>query len=249
MSLARPFEVIAPEETAHEPALPLTLLVRRWPALAIVVLAVNDHVLKGSGLLPDWLTGKLSDFAGLLFFPLLLVTLWNLACDGVNGVARKQLVSASPTTAQLMLAATAAGAFFTAVQVHEPVADFYARATAWLAFWSDAPRATVTMDPSDILAVPMVFFSFLLGQRAIAKLPPGRLPWIRARLEGVRGEERLQTAAHALRDVRAAQREERRVLVDEVARALAEEAPDDEIDALLKRIRGQEPFVGRPAGP
>ena len=100
------------------------------------------------------------------------------------------------------------------------------------------------MDPTDILAVPMVFLAFLVGQRAIARVPPGRLRWIRAQLEGVHGEERRFTiAARALRDVRVAQREERRVLVDEIAHALAEDAPDEEIDALLKRVRGQEPFV------
>jgi len=48
------------------------------PLLAVVVLCLNDHFLKGSGLLPGWLTGKLSDFAGLFFFPILLCSaaLW-----------------------------------------------------------------------------------------------------------------------------------------------------------------------------
>jgi hypothetical protein len=39
--------------------------------LALAVLVVNDHVLKGAGVLPGWLTGKLSDFAGLLVAPVL----------------------------------------------------------------------------------------------------------------------------------------------------------------------------------
>jgi hypothetical protein len=54
----------------------------QWPALrsrtfwlALVVLVVNDHLLKGSGLLPGWLTGKLSDFAGLVVAPVLLASL------------------------------------------------------------------------------------------------------------------------------------------------------------------------------
>ena len=42
---------------------------------AVALLAVNDHVLKGRGWLPGWLTGKLSDLAGLYFFPVLLVVL------------------------------------------------------------------------------------------------------------------------------------------------------------------------------
>lgn len=38
--------------------------------LAIAVLVLNDHVFKA--LTPSWLTGKLSDFAGLFFFPFVL---------------------------------------------------------------------------------------------------------------------------------------------------------------------------------
>lgn len=36
-----------------------------WWIGAVVVLVLNDHVFKGSGWLPGWLTGKLSDFSGL----------------------------------------------------------------------------------------------------------------------------------------------------------------------------------------
>ncbi len=42
---------------------------------ALVVLVINDHLLKGAGYLPSWLTGKLSDFAGLIVAPVLLATL------------------------------------------------------------------------------------------------------------------------------------------------------------------------------
>jgi hypothetical protein len=244
MSATGPFTAIAPEETAAAPALPLTLLVRPWPVLALVVLAVNDHVLKGSGAVPGWATGKLSDFAGMLFFPLLLVTLWNLACDGVNGVLRRPSLSSSATTTQLMIACLATGAFFSAVQIHESVATFYADVTAALAFWSDAPTAVVTMDPTDVVAVPMVVVAFWLGQRAIARVPPGRLPWLRAQLASVRTEdERRALAAAGLRDVRVAAPKARRALVDGLVDALAEQAPDDELDALLARLRGEVPFA------
>lgn len=50
-------------------------LVHPLPLAAVLVLAINDHWLKGAGLLPQALTGKLSDFAGLFYFPLLLVAL------------------------------------------------------------------------------------------------------------------------------------------------------------------------------
>ena len=43
--------------------------------VALLTLAINDHVLKGGGLLPGWLTGKLSDFAGLVVLPVVLAVL------------------------------------------------------------------------------------------------------------------------------------------------------------------------------
>src|SRR5262245_49551402 len=42
------------------------------------VLLLNDHYLKGSGVLPGWLTGKLSDFAGLVVAPVLLAALFRV---------------------------------------------------------------------------------------------------------------------------------------------------------------------------
>jgi hypothetical protein len=48
----------------------LRALSHPYSVAAAVTLAVNDHILKG--LAPGWLTGKLSDFAGLFFFPYLL---------------------------------------------------------------------------------------------------------------------------------------------------------------------------------
>src|SRR5687767_14480465 len=44
--------------------------------LSITLLLINDHVLKV--LSPSWLTGKLSDFAGLFFFPFIITTILSL---------------------------------------------------------------------------------------------------------------------------------------------------------------------------
>lgn len=54
-----------PRMTLHHPAF--------WAALALLLL--NDHVLKGAGLLPSDVTGKLSDVAGLVVAPWLAVAL------------------------------------------------------------------------------------------------------------------------------------------------------------------------------
>jgi hypothetical protein len=43
-------------------------------ASALAVLVLNDWVFKGQGILPGWLTGKLSDFAGLIVAPVSLAS-------------------------------------------------------------------------------------------------------------------------------------------------------------------------------
>ncbi len=56
-----------------------------WVALALLV--ANDHLLKGAGVLPGWLTGKLSDFAGLLVAPVLLSALLRARDGRRRGIA------------------------------------------------------------------------------------------------------------------------------------------------------------------
>ncbi|OGO18880.1 MAG: hypothetical protein A2Z14_10995 [Chloroflexi bacterium RBG_16_48_8] len=54
--------------------------ITRFPfLLSIGLLLVNDHVLKNCA--PSFLTGKLSDFAGLFFFPILLTALLGLLLE------------------------------------------------------------------------------------------------------------------------------------------------------------------------
>lgn len=63
-------------------------------AAAIVVLVINDHLLKRA--FPSVLTGKLSDFAGLTFFPLLLEALLELGLDAFGryrGPSRRRLIA------------------------------------------------------------------------------------------------------------------------------------------------------------
>jgi hypothetical protein len=62
-----------------------------WAALA--VLLVNDELLKGHGLVPGWLTGKLSDFAFLVVAPPLLAALLPRALPGRRAFAFASLVA------------------------------------------------------------------------------------------------------------------------------------------------------------
>ncbi|HEX8024688.1 MAG TPA: hypothetical protein VF484_00640, partial [Candidatus Limnocylindrales bacterium] len=64
------------EPAVDASAVPGEALVHPVSLAAIALLVVNDHVLKAMA--PGVVTGKLSDFAGLAFFPLLLIGVWEL---------------------------------------------------------------------------------------------------------------------------------------------------------------------------
>lgn len=119
------------------------LFSRAAPVACMLLVALNDHVLKGAGLLPGVVTGKLSDFAGLYFAPLLLAELWMLARPGRDSQAAVRRTA---------WAALAFGVLFTAIKT-SPWAD--ALYEAVLAFLSRHP-ARNTVDPTDLIALPML---------------------------------------------------------------------------------------------
>lgn len=130
-------------------------LLRPWVVASVFVLILNDHLFKAA--YPGFVTGKLSDFAGLLFFPYLLHALWT---------------AIAPKRASLMGCVVATGVVFTAIQLL-PVAGstwcWMLGALQWIG-WSvfallagDALPSLVpvthTADPTDLLALPMLGFA------------------------------------------------------------------------------------------
>lgn len=116
--------------------------------LGLAVLLVNDHVLKAA--VPGWWTGKLSDVAGLAFFPFLLVALAD--------VARRR---GRPGTRVAIAAACATAIVFTAIKTSAIARDLYAATVGLLrypvdAFVSGAARpvtVVVTPDATDVVAI------------------------------------------------------------------------------------------------
>jgi hypothetical protein len=108
-----------------------------WIA-SLALLVVNDHLLKGAGVLPGWLTGKLSDFAGLVVAPLVLGA-----------------VIFASSRASLRWAHVAVGAGFAAIKI------FPAAAGAVEALMAVTPLPwTITVDPTDLIALPMLLVSY-----------------------------------------------------------------------------------------
>lgn len=140
---------------------------------ALATLAVNDHVLKR--VCPGIVTGKLSDFAGVVLLPLLLHALLELTAAYVR---RKPLTAAAGDRALLMCVAVAL-LMFALPEVWPPAELVYRFGLAALrwpfrALWAlasgDALPALrpvrATADVSDLLALPMGFVAFRIGQRA-----------------------------------------------------------------------------------
>ncbi len=142
----------------------------RTPFLvAVVVLAINDHVLKAW--CPGWWTGKLSDAAGMVFFPLLLQSALELAL-GTLGRWR------GPDVRLTGMCVALTGAVFCLVKTNVHAARWYQATWGVLrwpldvvaAWWRHQPAPRVglvqlVMDPSDLMVLPLLGLALWTGWR------------------------------------------------------------------------------------
>jgi len=116
--------------------------------LAIGALLINDHVLKRAA--PSALTGKLSDFAGLFFFPFLAAAIAGLFLD------RRR--SAPRWSAPLIFALT--GAWFAAIKTLP-----WANALTVAALTRLVGPAQIVRDPTDLIALAALWPAWRLWRR------------------------------------------------------------------------------------
>ncbi|RMI14293.1 hypothetical protein EBM89_00590 [Cellulomonas triticagri] len=107
--------------------------------VGLAVLLLNDHVLKAAA--PGWVTGKLSDVAGLAFFPFLLLA------------AREVLTRRAPTVRSAVVAAALTAGVFTAIKVVDGARAAYAAVVGMLRFPADALLSGARA-PVDVVVVP-----------------------------------------------------------------------------------------------
>lgn len=133
------------------------------PLGAMLLLALNDHW--GKAAWPGLVTGKLSDVAGLLFFPLVLQALWEVLHP-----------RRAPSRSVLLVAALTTALVFTLVKLSPVAADAY-RVTFGVLRWpldaalallrstSLPPVAKVmlTRDATDLVALPAVLGAVVTG--------------------------------------------------------------------------------------
>jgi len=148
------------------------------PILAIGVLVVNDQFLKA--LWPGFVTGKLSDAAGLVFFPFLLTGAWELS--------RRAIGRPGPATLVVPIVAIAAtGVVFTLVKVAPAAGDVYRIGLAVMQWPFAALGAvvsgasipaitpvTLAADPTDLAMLPAL--ALPLGIALLSR-PPAAATW------------------------------------------------------------------------
>jgi hypothetical protein len=148
----------------------LTALAHPVTLASIALLLINDHFLKGQ--YPSALTGKLSDFAGLFFFPFLLGALFGLAGAAVARLLPEGLAGIripphqAENAAHFCFAITALA--FAAVKVI-PAANS-AAAAALEALLRMPVR--IVLDPSDLMALVALWPALRLWG-ALSREPEG----------------------------------------------------------------------------
>jgi hypothetical protein len=137
---------------------PGDLLIRPLAVVALMVLIVNDHVVKHRW--PGPLSGKLSDIAGLVFLPVLVISLCELARAAVR---RPWRVGDSGVLAVVTLVAVG----FAATKLSTAVSATYGDMLGWLRWpltghWS---HVAISRDPTDVLCTPAAIVVWIESRR------------------------------------------------------------------------------------
>lgn len=164
---------------------PGDLLLHPAGLFALLLVIANDRVLKTA--VPSALTGKLSDFAGLVYFPLFVVAL-------AEGVRRLFRSPGWPLTSRAVdSVALAVGAVFVLIKVWGPAAEVY-RSYLGVLLWPfylvgdvvqgrglpAVRRVGLVQDATDLLALVVLPVPMLVGRRVLGRAggrpsstPPG----------------------------------------------------------------------------
>lgn len=139
------------------------------PILAICLMVANDHALKQ--LSPGIVTGKLSDLAGLIFFPLFLQAVWETLTSAIGRpvVANRRI---------LLVSVIATGLVFSAAKLVAEAGDAYRVGLGALQWFVAGPALLLggnalgapqavhfTADLTDLVVLPALAIAWFVGSR------------------------------------------------------------------------------------
>lgn len=130
---------------------PIHFFIHPLPLLAVVLTAVNDHYLKYQ--YPGMITGKLSDFTGLFYFPLFLCALVVLLVR----LKRKDFVL---NRGLLITAIIMTDVVFCIIKLNSSVQDLFVQWFSKYVF-----TIAVTNDPTDLIALSASLVCYFFGCR------------------------------------------------------------------------------------
>lgn len=134
----------------------------------LVLMWVNDHVLKSISWPSSWVSGKLSDVCGLLFFPLLLNLLSVLVCSALLRKLSPPCQRALPARI-LWASCVSTGFIFCAIKLLPSARILYINGLLWAFPWLYSPHRPphLTLDPTDLIALPMIAYAAHIGLVAL----------------------------------------------------------------------------------
>ena len=136
----------------------LDFFVHPLPALAIIGMAVNDHWLKR--LYPSWITGKLSDFLGVFYFPLLVCAGFLLVTNLIVNPLRRCARESRLTRRMMMFAMLLTAVLMIAVKASPEISQLIERL-----FTKHLFKVKMTPDPTDLIALVSLVASYLFAQK------------------------------------------------------------------------------------
>lgn len=134
---------------------------------AVAGLVVNDQVAKAAW--PGVVTGKVSDVAGMVFFPVFLQALWEVG-QSLTGRWRE------PSRRVLVACVAATGLAFAATQLWTPAAWVWTHGLGllqwpFLGFPAGGPvPVRHVMDVTDLLALPALGVAWLIAHRRVTPI-------------------------------------------------------------------------------
>ena len=161
-------------------ALPAGEFLHPIPLAALLLLIANDWWLKPSAWAQGFLTGKLSDIAGLVFFPLLLTACINCAALGLHrlGLSIDFTLRRYKSVAAIALTALVFSAVKLSASGNQLVLEFIS--TLGL-------HPSIVLDTTDLYTLPALGIAWLVARWEIARVPLGRIELIESQYkrEGV----------------------------------------------------------------